>query len=304
MLILFGAASLDPQWSAAVLCVGTFDGFHLGHQAVIREAVAKARASCLPCGLVTFDRHPALTLAPKRAPMTLSQPADNLDLLRELGVDLTVVLAFDKALSETSAETFLHTILQGRLHATQLVVGHDFAFGHDRLGTTDWLTERIETTVVPAFELDGVRVSSSAIRSAVEAGDLETANRMLGRPVAIRCVVVSGDRLGRTLGFPTANIGLPARHILPPDGVYVAQAVTPFGSFAAAVSIGNRPTVNGANRVIEAFLLDYPGDTLYGRAVTIHLISRIRDQRRLSSVEELKEWIKNDIETVRAHCAR
>ncbi|MHB8637527.1 MAG: riboflavin biosynthesis protein RibF [Fimbriimonadaceae bacterium] len=299
MLILFGAAGLDPRWPAAVLCVGTFDGFHLGHQAVIREAVARARGSDLPCGLVTFDRHPALTLAPDRAPPTLSQPTDNLDLLRELGVDLTVVLAFDRALSEMSADAFLRNILQAQLHATQIVVGHDFALGHDRQGTTAWLGERIKTTVVPPFELDGTRVSSSAIRASIEAGDLESANRMLGRPVAIRGIVVSGDRLGRQLGFPTANIALPARHILPPDGVYVAQAVTPFGPFAAALSIGDRPTVNGANRVIEAYLLDYPGNNLYGRALTVQLISRIRDQRRLSSVEELKEWIKNDIETVR-----
>ncbi|HLK15409.1 MAG TPA: riboflavin biosynthesis protein RibF [Fimbriimonadaceae bacterium] len=299
MLILFGAAGLDPQWPATVLCLGTFDGFHLGHQAVIRKAVAIARAADLPCGLVTFDRHPAMTLAPERAPSTLSQPTDNLSLLSDLGVDLTVVLAFDRALSETSAEDFLATILQAQLHGSHLVVGHDFAFGHDRLGTTDWLEARVQTTVVPPFELDGVRVSSSAIRAAVASGDLATAGRMLGRPFALRGVVISGDKLGRQLGFPTANLGLPARHILPPDGVYVAQAVTPFGQFAAAVSIGDRPTVNGTNRVIEAHLLDFSGESLYGRSVTLQLVSHIREQRRLASLEELKEWINNDIETVR-----
>lgn len=303
MLILFGAAGLHPQWPATVLCVGTFDGFHVGHQAVIREAVRTAREAGLPCGLVTFDRHPAHTLAPERAPMALSLPTDNLGLLRELGVDVLVVLEFDRAFSETSAEDFLHEVLEQQLHAVHLVVGHDFAFGRDRQGTTDFLAGRIKTTVVPAYELDGVRVSSSAIRGAIAEGDLNTAQRMLGRPVTIRGIVVMGDQLGRKLGFPTANIALPATHILPPDGVYVAQAVTPFGQFAAAVSIGDRPTVDGANRVIEAYLLDYPGESLYGRAVALNLLSKIRDQRRFDSVEELREWIINDIEAVRAGTA-
>lgn len=300
MLILFGAAGLHPEWPAAVLCLGTFDGFHIGHQAVIRTAVDIARANGLPCGLVTFDRHPALTLAPERAPMALSLPTDNLDLLETLGVDMTVVLEFDRALSETSAEDFLDRVLRSELRASHLVVGHDFAFGHDRQGTTEWLRQRIPTTVVPPFELNGIRVSSSAIRNAIQAGELDSAARMLGRPISLRGIVVGGDRLGRELGFPTANIALPARHILPPDGVYVAQAVTPFGQFAAAVSIGNRPTVGGTTRVIEAYLLDYPGTTLYGRTLSIELSQKVRDQRKFASTEELTEWIRTDIEAVRA----
>jgi riboflavin kinase/FMN adenylyltransferase len=232
-------------------------------------------------------------------PPALSQPTDNLSLLRDLGVDLTVVLAFDRAMSEMSAEDFLRTILQGQLRGSHLVVGHDFAFGHDRLGTTEWLRERIQTTVVPPFELDGQRVSSSLIRSKIQAGDLQAAANMLGRPFAIRGVVVAGEQLGRKLGFPTANIALPARHILLPDGVYAAKATTPFGCFSAAVSIGDRPTVDGDRRVIEAFLLDFPGHNLYGRAVTVNMWRRIREQRRFNTLEELKEWIGKDIETVR-----
>ncbi len=300
MLILFGAAGLEPEWKATVLCIGTFDGFHLGHQAVIKTAVGIARAAELPCGLVTFDRHPAMTLAPHKAPQALSKPTDNLDLLRDLGVDLTVVLAFDRAMSEMSAEAFLGTILRAQLRGNHMVVGHDFAFGHDRLGTTDWLSTQIQTTVVPPFEMDGRRVSSSLIRSSLETGDLEAANRLLGRPFAIRGVVVKGDQLGRTLGFPTANIASPARHILPPDGVYAAEVTTPFGSYRGAISIGDRPTVNGDHRVVEAFLLDYPGHNLYGRAVTVNMWRLIREQRHLDSLEELKQWITKDVEAVRA----
>lgn len=299
MLILFGAAGLEPEWSSAVLCIGTFDGFHLGHQAVIKAAVSAARASNLACGLVTFDRNPALTLAPDRAPLALSQPTDNLELLRDLGVDLTVVLAFDRTMSEMTADDFLGTILQSQLRGTHLVVGHDFAFGHDRQGTTSWLEARIRTTVIPPFELGGQRVSSSLIRSRIQSGDLAGATELLGRSFAIRGIVVAGEQLGRKLGFPTANIALPARHILPPDGVYSALASTPFGTFRAAVSIGDRPTVNGEHRVIEAFLLDYPGHNLYGRAVTVNMWRQIREQRRFSSLEELKEWIAKDIEEVR-----
>lgn len=299
MQVHVGVESLRAEWPEAVVCIGTFDGVHIGHQQVIRTAVDHALRSERPPLLLTFDRHPATVLAPDRCPPAVAPLEQRLEQFERLGVALTVVLAFDRQLADTEAEQFLQGILKGRLRASEIVVGHDFAFGHNRLGTPDWLKERIATHVVPPFELDGVRVSSSAIRRAVATGEVEQAGRLLGRPFELAGVVVAGQRLGRTLGYPTINLARSLDQVVPASGIYAAEAVTPHGVFKAAASVGTRPTVGGTHRTIEAYLLDYPGDSLYGHAVSLRFGSRLRDELDLGSVDALKAQMAQDIAAVR-----
>lgn len=222
-----------------------------------------------------------------------------LDFLRRLQVPITVVLPFNQELASTSAETFLHDYLQGHLRAEMAVVGHDFAMGQNRVGTAAWLSQRMETQIVPPFELDSRRVSSSEVRRAVAEGRLEEAERLLGRPYAIEGVVVEGAKLGRTLGYPTANLARSIRQVEPPDGVYAATAITPLGTFPAAASLGIRPTIDATTRTIEAYLMDYKGDSLYGMSITLQLRRRLRGQEKFDSLEALKEQMARDVEAAR-----
>ena len=298
MQVHFGVELLHAEWPRAVTCIGTFDGVHLGHQAVISSALTLAQERELPLSLVTFDRHPAAILAPEKCPKAIGSLVSNLEEFETLGASVVVILPFDYALSQTSASDFLETILRGKLHSDCLVIGHDFALGHGREGTPEWLKAHIETHVIPPFEIDGKRVSSSDIRRAVEAGDMESARKWLGRPFQISGVVVSGQKLGRTLGYPTANLARSFDQILPADGIYAAYAESAFGWHRAAVSIGMRPAVQGQNRTIEAYLLDYPGDSLYGRTLRLAFHKRLREERNFPDLEALKEQIKLDVDEV------
>lgn len=301
MQVHFGVEPMHPEWPASVVCIGTFDGVHRGHQEVIRRAVHIAAERELPCVVVTFDRHPAAILAPERKPPALASLEENLAEFELLGAAATVILPFDRVLSQTTATDFLDRILVGILRASCLVVGHDFALGHDREGTGDWLRARMETVVVPAFELDGVRVSSSDVRRAVLTGDVATACRLLGRPFALHGVVVGGNRLGRELGYPTINLARSFDQALPTDGVYAGACRTRFGDFRAAISIGIRPTVEDeGRRLIEAYLIDYPGHSLYGRDVTLRFWQKLRGQEKFESLDALKIQMARDVATVAA----
>ena len=304
MQVHFGTELLHAEWNSAIACVGTFDGVHLGHQTLIRVAVKRALARELPSVVVTFDRHPAAILAPHKCPKAVASLETNLGQFKQLGVAVAVVLPFDLALSQMHATDFLESVLVRGVKASELVVGHDFAMGKDREGTTEWLSERIPTDVVPKFEVDGVRVSSSAIRSAVSEGDLEGAAKFLGRPFSVSGVVVGGQKLGRQLGYPTANVARSFDQILPAHGVYVGEMETPFGTFQAAASIGTRPAVGGIHRTIEAYLLDYPGDSLYGAHVRLDLHKRLRPEMNFANLEGLVDQIDQDVHDVRAYLTR
>lgn len=300
MQVHFGVDQLQAEWSKALVCVGTFDGVHLGHQAVIRQAVSHAREAQEPAILVTFDRHPAAVLAPDRCPPAIASIPANLRMFASLSVAVTVMLPFTRELSQTSAEDFYRTILVEKLRASAIVVGHDFAFGHGRQGTSEWLKERIETTVVPPFELDGLRVSSSAIRAAILEGRVEDARRLLGRPFELFGVVVPGQQLGRTIGFPTANLARSFNQAVPANGVYACEAQTDFGTFRAAVGIGVRPTVaTDGSRTVEAYLIDYAGTELYGTSLSLRFLKRIRDEERFDSMEALIEQMESDVAAAR-----
>jgi len=299
MQVHFGLGALRPEWPASVVAIGTFDGVHLGHQAVIRTAVSQAAAQEIPAIVLTFDRHPASVLAPDRCPRALAALETNLAEFASLGVAATVVLAFDDALSQTPAEAFFREILQNGLRASGFVVGHDFAFGQHRQGTADWLAERLPTEIVPPLTIDGVRVSSSRIRSAIEQGQMVEATRWLGRPFSIHGVVIGGQKLGRTIGYPTVNLARSFDQVLPPDGVYATTARGLFGSYRAALSIGTRPAVGGRDRTIEAYLIDYPGDALYGQTVTLDLHHFLRAEANFPSLQHLTDQIARDVEAVR-----
>jgi riboflavin kinase/FMN adenylyltransferase len=300
MLTHFGVESVLAEWPEAVACIGTFDGVHLGHRHVIGRAVELGRQTDRPSIVVTFDRHPAAILAPDRVPPAIATLGEDLRQFEALGVSAAVVLRFDAALAAMSAEEFLDRILQRALRATSLVVGHDFALGHERVGTPEWLSERIPTEVVPPFVLDGQRVASSEIRRLVAAGEVEGAAKLLGRPFAIEGVVVGGQKLGRTLGFPTLNLARSGGQVRPADGVYAGRCETSLGHFAAAIGVGVRPTVGGGERTIEAYLLDYPGDSLYGQAVRLEVLRRLRGEIRFDSLEDLRRQMASDVDQVRA----
>lgn len=299
MQVHFGTELLHAEWTQAVGCVGTFDGVHLGHREVIRQAASSALHQELPSVLFTFDRHPLSVLHPDRCPKAIASLDDNLQQFRALGISVAVVLQFDAKLSRMSAERFLREVLIGSGKVESLVVGHDFAMGNDREGNIDWLKSRFPTRVVEPFKVEEVRVSSSAIRQAIQAGELDTVTRFMGRPFLIHGVVVGGNRLGRELGFPTINLARSFDQVLLPDGVYVSDAITKLGTYRAALAIGMRPAVGGKHRTIEAFLLDYPGESLYGTTVSLQVHRWIREEQNFASLEDLKSQMNLDVIQVR-----
>jgi len=299
MLIHFGPDHLKPEWEGSVVCIGTFDGVHLGHQTLIKKTIELAHQKKLPSVILTFDRHPAEILAPDRAPLSINTLDQNLDLIKSLGASATVVLQFNKKLANCPAEQFYQTILKNHLKAESIVIGHDFAFGHNRQGTPDWLKPRIETHILEPVEINSLRVSSSQIRRAITEGKCEEASQLLGRPFQIKAPVIAGQQLGQTLGYPTANVARSSQLCSLPHGIYACQATTPFGTFIAATSIGIRPTVQGKHPTIEAFLLDYPGNSLYGHLISLNFHHRLRDELKFNSLDELKAQMAVDIQQTR-----
>lgn len=295
MQVSFGLDSHQPGWDAAIACIGTFDGVHLGHQRVISTAVERARASDRPCAVITFDRHPAAILAPDRCPQAIASLSDRLALIERLGVSHALVLPFDYELAHTPAQAFLDDVLIEAVRAAHVVVGHDFAMGRGREGTPQWLNDRIPTTLLDPFLKDGVRVSSSAIRQAVSEGRVEDAAVLLGHAFKMPGVVVAGQRLGRTLGYPTLNLARSFDQVTPDDGVYAGDCETPYGTFKAAISVGLRPTIGDDARTVEAYLINYPGHSLYGMAVSLKVVRRIRGQLRFDTLEALAAQIALDV---------
>jgi len=299
MIVEFGILDRHSDWPGCVVCLGTFDGVHLGHQHLLRETVDRARALRLPAVAVTFDRHPVAILQPDREPLHLMTLDQKLRAFEPSGLDLVVVLGFSHELARMSAQAFWEKLIVGSLGAHQAVIGHDFVFGHERQGTGEWLAERMPTVVVPPLIVDGQRVSSRLIRQAIAEGEVAQAARWLGRDWVMRGAVVTGKQLGRTLGYPTANVQPSEKSCVPAHGIYGGWCDTPSGRYLAAISIGTRPTVAGEGRTVEAFLLDYPGTNLYGKVVELGFQYRIRSEERFDSLEALIEQMEKDVALVR-----
>lgn len=298
MHLHFGVDLLAPEWSGCVACVGTFDGVHVGHQALLTTAKEEAEKYELPTAVVTFDRHPAAILQPERKPPALATLEQNLAAFERAGVALALVLPFDHAMAQTTATDFLERVLKHPLKAVKLVVGHDFALGHGREGTAEWLAERIPTLIHQPVTVEARRVSSTAIRKAVATGEVGVAHRMLGRPYSLSGVVVSGQKLGRTLGYPTVNLARTNDQLIPADGIYAGQCRLRTGTYRAAISIGMRPAVGGKHRTVEAFLIDYPGREVYGEAIELEFWVRLRDEMDFPTLEDLKSQMAQDISVV------
>lgn len=304
MILQFGADLLQPEWSDAVVCVGTFDGVHLGHREVIGTAVALGRDTERPSVVVTFDRHPLSVVAPERKPPALAPLEENLAQIASTGASACVVMPFVASLAAQSAEQFWQSVIRDALHAGHAVVGHDFRFGKDRGGDGAWLAGRMPTTVVPPFAIEGRRVSSNAIREMVASGDVSGAAGLLGRAFAVRGVVVGGRKLGRQLGFPTLNVARATGGVLPADGVYAGWCLADGHAGLAAINVGVRPAAGGEGRTVEAHLLDYDGPPLYGATARIEFHERLREERKFGSLDGLVEQIGQDVARVRERAAR
>jgi len=302
MQIVRGLPSVPPERRPSAVALGVFDGVHLGHRAILGAAVAHARATGAPALACTFEPNPLEVLQPERAPLPITTLDERLDLIAACGVDGTIVLTFTRELAAVEPEAFVKDVLVERLAARQVVVGFDHRFGRAARGDAALLRELgarmgFNVDVIAPLTVDGVPVSSTAIRTALGRGDVDAAARMLGRPYTLPGMVVAGAGRGRTLGFPTANVA-PGRPVLVAPGVYACTFEVGGQSRRAVVNVGVRPTFGEATLAVEAYLLDFSGD-LYGQTVRLTFVSRVREERRFPSVDALRAQIADDVETAR-----
>ncbi len=291
--------SLADRHRRGVVAVGNFDGVHLGHRTVIGEAGRIAEAVKAPWGVLTFEPHPRAIFQPGHEPFRLTPFRDKAQAIRGLGVEFLIARRFDVALSQCSAEAFVTDFLIGALGVRHVVAGYDFRFGHKRQGSCETLLAMgrklgFDFTAVSAASDDGGGLySSSRARELLSDGKVEEAAKVLGRPFAISGRVMGGDRRGRQLGFPTANVGLGA-YQRPAFGVYAVRARLPDGAKVAGVAnIGSRPTVAGNAPRLEAHLFDFSGD-LYGKRIAVELIRHIRPEKKFDGLDALQAQIARD----------
>jgi len=295
-------ASVAPQRDTA-LTIGVFDGIHLGHRRLVERLKEEAERGGLLAGVLTFDRHPQQVLHPESTLPYLTSKEEKLSLLRQLGVDLVVVLPFTRQTAQLTARQFV-SLLKKQLKMRALVVGPDFALGRGREGDATYLNVLsremgFNLVAVPPVRITGEVVSSTAIRTALASGELGRVTRLLGRCFSIGGQIGTGAERGRTLGFPTANLSVDAGKALPPDGVYVTLAYINGREHPSVTNIGLRPTFGDGQRSVEVYLLDFQGD-LYGQELRIELVERLRGEKRFDSAEELKVQIASDVEQARA----
>ncbi len=296
---------MAPEARGGSLIIGNFDGLHLGHVSLLNSAVAQAKQAHRPVSLLTFFPHPVEVLFPERRQLRITTTSEKLALLDELGLDNVLVAPFNKELAENSAEDFFENYVWKTFSPKSLHVGSDFRFGKGREGNEDWLRQKAQSR---GFELcpsplvlqDGVRISSTEIRKQIADGNVEAARRLLGRPYGVSGQVEHGDHRGRQLGFPTANVSYPDDKILPKNGVYVTEVFWQKQTFPSVTNVGVRPTVaNVTPRPrIETHLFDF-NQRLYDEFLTVRFLSRVRDEQRFGSLEELTSQIARDSESAR-----
>lgn len=301
-------SGLPNDGRGTVITVGTFDGIHRGHWAVLQEIRRRAMESGRRSVLVTFHPHPLKVVRPDAAPPLLTTPAEKKEILAETGLDYAVFLSFTHVLAAYSPRRFVKEILVGRLKVEELVIGYDHGFGRGRSGDAETLRAigselGFEVDVVSPIRAGEVPVSSSRIRKALLERDVEGARVGLGRPYCVRGLVVRGEGRGRGLGFPTANLWVPVNgKLIPPPGVYAVRAGIRRGDFGGAIHIGPRPTFTGSRPTIELHVLDFEGD-LYGEEIRVEFIRFLREVRPFSSASALVEQLKSDVEATRGALA-
>lgn len=300
-----------------VVTIGVYDGVHLGHRGLLQRVQAMAGTMAAASAVVTFDRHPASVVRPESAPKLLTDLEQRIELLGETGVDYALVVHFDAERAHESAEDFVREVLVGCLGARAVVVGHDFHFGRNRGGNVSLLQKMgaelgfdvLGLTLIDdagAFAAESGDtahevVSSTRIRTLLQEGDVEHAALLLGRAHEVRGTVQHGDKRGRELGFPTANVGVPADILLPADGIYAGWLVRRDGStHPAALSLGRRPTFyeDADMSLLEAYVLDFDGD-LYDEPVKVRFVTKLRDEVKFDSAEALVEQMGRDVEQTR-----
>lgn len=304
MNVIRHASDLGSNAGKVCVAIGVFDGIHLGHQQVIRQTISDAQQYEATPVIVTFDCHPSSIVAPERTPSMIYPNWKKIQVLEGLGVQTTFLIHFDKTFSEIPAETFVRRLVADFGRVCSISVGSTFTFGHKRGGNVGLLKKlgtELGFTVhgLAAVALDGDRVSSTRIREAIVKGELNATSQMLGRNYSLCGTVLEGDKLGRTLGFPTANINV-AGLTTPPHGVYAIHALLDGKTHRAVFNLGIRPTLNNPTPQLraEAHLLDF-SDTIYGKQLEITFVQKIRDEQKFPSLDALRQQIERDIAAAR-----
>lgn len=312
MELIRGLQNIRPEHHGCVATIGNFDGVHLGHQAVLGQLAEKAAELNLPTTLVTFEPQPMEYFAPGKVPARLTRFREKIAALQRYSVDRVCCLSFNAKLAGLSAADFIEQILVQKLGVKYLVVGDDFCFGKNRSGTFATLLEAgekygFQVVSMHTFNIDDERVSSTRVRHALEAGNMNVAEQLLGRRYRMSGRVAHGEKLGRELGFPTANIHL-HRHASPIQGIFVVEV---FGlddlsqnsqPLQGVASVGTRPTVNQTKALLEVFLFDFDQD-IYGRHLQVSFLKKLRDEEKYDSIEALTDQIQLDVEQAQAYFA-
>ena len=303
MLKVTRGLSGDRPRANAVATIGNFDGHHLGHRALLQTVVETARKARETALVLTFEPHPVKILAPSVELRFLTSPEEKLEHLENAGIDEVVFLDFTPAFAAMSPDDFAKEILHRSLALSELFVGNHFAFGKDRAGHINDLARfgrqyGFRVHPVTPVAIDGDVVSSSKIRQLIQAGNMERAATLLGRVYGIRGVVVQGKQQGQAMGWPTANLRIPADRVVPPDGVYAARTVHGIQNYDAVAYIGTRPTFGAGERLIEVNLLDQTCN-LYGEEITVQFVARVRGDHTFESPDELSKQIARDVEAAR-----
>ena len=308
MQIIRNILNLKPHHHGCVATIGNFDGVHLGHQAVLGQLAEKADKLCLPLTVVTFEPQPEEFFRPEQAPPRLTRFREKVQALRRYAVDRVLVLRFNKDFSQQSPDEFIQRLLVKGLGVKYLVIGDDFRFGKDRAGDFVMLQAAgakhgFEVVNMHTFMLDDERVSSTRVREALGEGDLNGAEKLLGRIYRMSGRVAHGDKKGRTIGFPTANIHL-HRIATPLRGVFAVELFGLEGEpLPGVANLGTRPTVGGMRTLLEVHLFDFEGE-IYGKHVHVDFLRKLRDERRFDSFDDLKAQIRRDADQARAFLSR
>ncbi|MFC3414613.1 bifunctional riboflavin kinase/FAD synthetase [Algoriphagus hitonicola] len=289
-----------------VVTSGTFDGVHLGHQKILLRLKEIAKAIGGETVLLTFWPHPRLVLYPTEHNLRLlSTFEEKAKLLRDFGINHLISIPFTKEFSQLSSREFIKEVIVKKIGTKKLVIGYDHRFGKNREGSFDYLQENssefgFELEEISRQDVDAIGVSSTKIRRALETGDVHTANQYLGRPYELNGLVIKGQQIGRSIGFPTANIHIPNDYkLIPKDGVYAVRAMVSGQVYNAMLNIGNRPTVDGSKKTVEAHLFDFSGD-LYDQQITIYLEFYLREERKFENLAGLKAQLLIDQEEAKS----
>lgn len=302
MQLIRGIHNLRPEHAGCVLTIGNFDGVHRGHQSVLRQLQLKAQELGLPSCVMVFEPQPLEFFAPNSAPARISRLRDKYHAMTELGIDQLLCVKFDRHFAELSADEFIQKVLVEKLNVRFLVVGDDFRFGIQRCGDFALLEAAgkkygFQVLSTATFLHEEQRVSSTLLREALKAGNLKQVHRMLGSPYVITGRVAHGAKLGRTIGFPTANIHL-KRLVVPLQGVFAVAVHVDNKKYSAVANIGFRPTVNGTRSQLEVHLFDFSGD-LYGKQLRIDVCHKLRDEQKFESFAALQAQITEDARQAR-----